>query len=95
MRMKSSENEPLVERIRAEYLEMPGMTLRLEQVARLCGIERSICKVVLDALVAVKFLCLRPDGTYARLSSETTLRARSDKPTFQTDGSSYAHRRAS
>jgi hypothetical protein len=32
---KTSDNDALVERIRAEYLEMPGMTLRLEQVARL------------------------------------------------------------
>jgi hypothetical protein len=27
------------ERLRAEYLEMPGLKLRIEQVQRLCGIE--------------------------------------------------------
>lgn len=37
--MSSTEYDALLERIRAEYLEMPGMSLRLEQVARLCDIE--------------------------------------------------------
>ena len=57
---------PLVTRIRAEYLEMPGLRLTLEQAQRLCGVERILCKTVLDALVEAKFLCVRPDGTYAR-----------------------------
>jgi hypothetical protein len=57
---------PLVTRIRGEYLEMPGLRLTLEQAQRLCGVERILCKTVLDALVEAKFLCVRPDGTYAR-----------------------------
>jgi hypothetical protein len=40
-------------RVRAEYVEMPGMRLTLEQVQRLCGIERALCQTVLDALVVV------------------------------------------
>ena len=51
-----------LERIRAEYLKMPGMTLRLEQVARLCGVERSLCQRVLEALVDMRFLCVKPDA---------------------------------
>ena len=47
---------------------MPCMRLKLEQVQRLCGIERSICKVVLDSLVDAKFLGVKSDGCYARLS---------------------------
>jgi hypothetical protein len=35
------------------------MRLKLEQVQRLCGIEPSICKVVLDSLVDAKFLCVK------------------------------------
>jgi hypothetical protein len=58
----------VLDRIRAEYLEMPGMKLTLEQVQRLCGIEQSMCKAVLDSLVEALFLCLRPDGTYVRLT---------------------------
>ena len=61
-------------RIRAEYLEMPGMSLTLEQVQRLCGIERSMCKMVLDSLVAMKFLYRRADGTYTRLTAESSPR---------------------
>ncbi len=57
----------LVTRIRGEYLEMPGLRLTLEQAQRLCGVERTLCKRVLDALVEAKFLCVRSDGAYARL----------------------------
>jgi hypothetical protein len=60
--------ERIAERLRAEYLEMPGLQLRPEQVQRFCGIEQTVCQMVLDALVASKFLCLRTDGRYARLT---------------------------
>jgi hypothetical protein len=56
----------VLERLRAEYLEMPGMKLTSEQIQRLCGIEPGICKPVLDALVKVRFLRLNSDGTYVR-----------------------------
>ena len=58
-------------------LEMPCMRLNLEEVQRLCGIERSMCKVALDALVETKFLCVRSDGSYVRLA-ETSVRLTAD-----------------
>jgi hypothetical protein len=58
----------LLKRIRAEFLEMPGLRLTLEQAQRLCGIERAPCKMLLDTLVADKFLCVKSDGAYARLT---------------------------
>ena len=58
----------LVKRIRAEYLEMPGLRLTLAQAQRLCGVDRADCKAVLDGLVDAKFLCKKPDGAYARSS---------------------------
>jgi hypothetical protein len=58
----------MLERIRAEFLEMPGMRLTTEQVQRLCGVDVSVCQLVMDSLVAGKFLCVHPDGTYARMS---------------------------
>ena len=61
-------DQRVLDRIRAEYLEMPGMKLRIEQVQRLCGIEQTMCKLVLDALVKANFLCLKSDGTYVRLT---------------------------
>ena len=38
----------VLQRIRAEYLEMPGLRLTQEQAGRLCGVERALCQVVLD-----------------------------------------------
>lgn len=57
-----------IQRVRDEYLEMPGLRLKPEQLQRLCGIERTTCQTVLDALVEAKFLCLKLDGHYARLT---------------------------
>jgi len=45
---------------------MPGLRLKPEQVQRLCGVEQSVCKHVLDSLVDREFLCIKPDGAYAR-----------------------------
>ena len=59
----------LLERFRAEYLEMPGLRLRLEQAQRLCGVERALCQRVLDALVDEQFLYVTSDGHYARLTT--------------------------
>lgn len=58
----------VTERVRAEYLEMPGLRLTVEQVQRLCGIERTICELVLDSLVKTSFLCVKADGHYARVT---------------------------
>ena len=55
-------------RLRAEFTEMPGLRLRAKQVERLCGIEETMCQLVLDSLVAEKFLCAKSDGRYARVT---------------------------
>jgi hypothetical protein len=56
----------VVNRLRAEYLEMPGLRLKQDQIEKLCGLEGTICKTVLDALVGEGFLSANLDGTYAR-----------------------------
>jgi len=58
-----------IQRLRAEFLEMPGLRLKPNQVQRLCGVERTVCKVMLDLLVDEEFLCVRSDGHYARLTT--------------------------
>jgi hypothetical protein len=63
--MSTRGNEQILERLRAEYREMPGMRLKLEQVQRLCGIEPALCKLALEALVDAKFLRVGADGAYA------------------------------
>jgi hypothetical protein len=69
---KPSVNQEVLERVRAEYLEMPGMRLTSRQVQRLCGVEVTTCASVLNTLVARKFLCQNLDGTYARSADRTT-----------------------
>jgi hypothetical protein len=71
--------ERLLERIRAEYLEMPGLCLTPVQMQRPCGVERALCQQVLDTLVDAKFLCLMANGTYARLTDGETSRPRAAK----------------
>ena len=62
--------EQWAERVRAEYLEMPGLTLTRPQIRRLWLLDAALCDAVVDALVASHFLRLRPDHTYARDSDD-------------------------
>jgi hypothetical protein len=64
------------QRIRAEYLEMPGMRLTPAEVQRLSGAEISICVQVLDDLVRAKFLHTGPDGSYVRGGDDSPARFR-------------------
>jgi len=47
---------------------MPGLRLTFEQAQRLCGVEGTLCQMALDALVDTHFLCLKPNGVYARVT---------------------------
>jgi hypothetical protein len=44
------------ERVRAEYLEMPGLVLTQAQMQRLLGIGAGECESVIDELVTAGFL---------------------------------------
>lgn len=70
-------SHPLRDRIRAEYLEMPGLRLTLAQAQRLCGVEPATCQRVFNALVDEKFLSIKPDGTYARVTEGSSASRRS------------------
>jgi hypothetical protein len=59
-----------LERLRAEFLEMPGLRLTVAQAARLCSIEATICQAALNALVEAGFLRRGADGVYARTTEE-------------------------
>lgn len=58
------------DRIRAEYLEMPGMRLTVDQVRRLSGLDVAVCTAVLQDLVRARFLHVAEDGTYRRASAD-------------------------
>ena len=57
----------VVERVRGEFMEMPGLQLTMPQAARLWGMEQAACKAVIDALVASSFLRWTPAGTIVRV----------------------------
>ena len=59
--------QQLVERVRAEFLEMPGLRLTLPQAARLWGIDLLSCEAVVDALVKCEFLQRTATGAVARV----------------------------
>ena len=56
-----------LQRIRSEFLEMPGLQLNLVQAQRLYGLDRAVCKAALDALVDANFLRVH-NGKYRRVT---------------------------
>jgi hypothetical protein len=70
-----------IERLRAEFLEMPGLRLSVAQTQRLCGVDPTLCRDVLDALVDVKFLRVNSDGTYARRGDGEAVHGHSPRAT--------------
>ena len=56
----------LVKRVRAEFIEMPGLRLRVEQAQRLWNLDRTSCELLLRSLVDAKFLSCGPDEAYGR-----------------------------
>ena len=48
--------ERLVRRIRAEFLEMPGLCLTIEQAQRLWSLESRTCAALLRSLIDSRFL---------------------------------------
>jgi len=79
----------VIERLRAEFVEMPGLRLTREQVQRLCGIEKTMCQVVLESLVDARFLCVHADGTYARLTDGDVTRFRVAKAEIRTQSQTH------
>ncbi len=58
----------MLQRIRGEYLEMPGLRLTAEQARRLWSLDISTCRSLLDALVEANFLRRSGEGEYSRRS---------------------------
>ena len=56
----------VVQRIRGEYTEMPGLTLTVRQAARLWGLDVSQSQRLLSELVARRFLVEDASGGYRR-----------------------------
>jgi len=62
-----SPSKSLLNRVRGEFVEMPGLRLRVEQAQRLWNLDRTSCEALLQSLVEAKFLNCGPDEAYGRL----------------------------
>ncbi len=55
-----------VARAKAEYLEMPGLKLTVEQATRLWAFDLALCHSVLRTLVDSRFLVQTKNASFAR-----------------------------
>ena len=64
--MSSVPVQHVAKAIRAEYLDLPGLSLTSEQVQRLYSIDVLTSEAILAALMDVKFLAKTDAGRYVR-----------------------------
>jgi len=64
--MSPLELHAAVERVRGEFLEMPGLRLTVPQAARLWGLDLASCEEVLEVLIRTSFLRRTPAGAVTR-----------------------------
>ncbi len=60
---------PDFDRVRSEYLEMPGLRLTPAQASRLWALDRWSSEQILDRLATSGFLLKTREGTYVRPSA--------------------------
>ena len=58
--------DAVADRVRAEFVEMPGLTLTVRQASRLFGLDQQICREVVNRLIDVDFLRWSSAGVVAR-----------------------------
>jgi len=63
--------DALLNRIRGEFLELPGLRLTCEQAQRLYDLDRAVCQRALDWLVEARFLCVTANQMYALIADVT------------------------
>jgi hypothetical protein len=62
----NASSEKLLRRVRAEYLEMPGLRLTAPQAQCLFGLDSETWDAALAALLDAKFLTRTQTGLFAR-----------------------------
>ena len=63
--------QALLCRIRGEFAEMPGLSVTLDQAARLFGLPRDIASRILEGLTEERVLYRRRNAQFARDFEET------------------------
>jgi hypothetical protein len=58
--------DPVARRVLAEFEEMPGLRLTVQQASRLFGLDLARCQVLIDALVDSAYLRESHAGTIVR-----------------------------
>lgn len=58
--------DAIAQRVRAEFEEMPGMTLTMPQASRLFGLDHDVCRAVVERLVGSAYLRWTRAGVFAR-----------------------------
>ncbi len=61
--------DQMVNRVRSEFLEMPGLKLTVWQAQRLWGVDRPTCEAVIEELTETHFLARTRDGAVVRRAS--------------------------
>ena len=67
--------EVLVQRVRGEFIEMPGLRLTTAQACRLWGMEPAVCAGLLHDLVDQHFLFQTRDGAFLRTERADPIKA--------------------
>jgi hypothetical protein len=55
-------------RVKAEFLEMPGLKLTTRQAERLWGVDAATCEALIESLTESKFLTRTREGAIVRRS---------------------------
>jgi hypothetical protein len=74
----SESNQPLrdaLDRIRGEFLEMPGLRLTDRQAQRLLGLDAELCATLIAELLQERFLVRTRDGSFMRVERATPAKA--------------------
>jgi hypothetical protein len=56
----------LLQRVKAEFLEMPGLTVTYDQAVKLWACHPVVCREVLETLVQTRFLVRTRRAAFAR-----------------------------
>jgi hypothetical protein len=65
----------LLDRVKCEFLEMPGLRLTDMQAQRMWGLDPASCTAIMDALIEARFLFRTRDGAVMRIDRAAEYRA--------------------
>ena len=57
----------LVQRVRRAFLDIPDLSMTVEQAQRMFRVDRATCQALFDALIESAVVTRRPDGAFVRL----------------------------